>query len=102
MSNPSATHTAVTTRTAPAVIAAGASTTQPHAELVGVTKRFGDVVALNNVSLQAHPGEVLAVLGPNGAGKTTAISTMLGLMKPSGAAPACSAAAPATPSRACG
>lgn len=83
MSNPGATHTAVSTRPAPAVVAAGASTTQPHAELVGVTKRFGDVVALNNVSLQAHPGEVLAVLGPNGAGKTTAISTMLGLMKPS-------------------
>ena len=83
MSYPGATHTAVTTRPAPAVIAAGASTTQPHAELVGVTKRFGDVVALDNVSLQARPGEVLAVLGPNGAGKTTAISTMLGLMKPS-------------------
>lgn len=54
---------------------------QAHAELINVTKRYGNVTALNNVSLQARPGEVLAVLGPNGAGKTTAISAMLGLIK---------------------
>lgn len=53
----------------------------PHAELVNATKRFGSVVALDNVSLQARRGEVVAVLGPNGAGKTTAISCMLGLLK---------------------
>lgn len=54
----------------------------PAAELVGVTKRFGDVVALSGVDIAARPGEVLAVLGPNGAGKTTAINIMLGLLKP--------------------
>lgn len=54
----------------------------PAAQLTGVTKRFGNVVALDNVNIEAHSGQVLAVLGPNGAGKTTAISAMLGLLKP--------------------
>ena len=54
----------------------------PAAELRNVTKRFGAVTALDDVSLEARPGEVLAVLGPNGAGKTTAISCMLGLLQP--------------------
>lgn len=86
MSNQGVTTHAVATAAPPAAFAATASTGSangaPLAELRGVTKRFGNVTALNNVSLQARPGEVLAVLGPNGAGKTTAISCMLGLMKP--------------------
>lgn len=61
--------------------AARRTAAQPHAELINVTKRFGNVTALDNVSLTANPGEVVAVLGPNGAGKTTAISCMLGLLK---------------------
>lgn len=52
------------------------------AYLQNVTKRFKDVVALDDVSIEARPGEVLAVLGPNGAGKTTAMNIMLGLAKP--------------------
>jgi ABC-2 type transport system ATP-binding protein len=52
------------------------------AELSGVTKRFGSVVALDQLDLQVNHGELLAVLGPNGAGKTTAISLMLGLQEP--------------------
>ena len=52
------------------------------AELVGVRKRFGDVVALEGLDLQARPGEILALLGPNGAGKSTAISLLLGLRQP--------------------
>jgi len=52
------------------------------AELVGVTKRFGNVVALEGFDLQVRPGEMLAVLGPNGAGKSTAISLLLGLRQP--------------------
>jgi ABC-2 type transport system ATP-binding protein len=59
----------------------------PVAELVEVSKRYGDVQALQRVSFAIEPGEVVAMLGPNGAGKTTAISIMLGTRKPtSGAA----------------
>ena len=52
------------------------------AELSGVSKRFGKVVALDNFELQVRPAELLAVLGPNGAGKSTAIALMLGLRPP--------------------
>jgi ABC-2 type transport system ATP-binding protein len=52
------------------------------AELAAVTKRFGNVLALDNFSLAVDPGELLALLGPNGAGKTTAISLLLGLARP--------------------
>jgi ABC-2 type transport system ATP-binding protein len=52
------------------------------AELVGVTKRFGATVALNQVSLAVNEGETLGFLGPNGAGKTTALRTLLGLIHP--------------------
>ena len=52
------------------------------AELSGVSKRFGSIVALDGIDLQVQPGELLAVLGPNGAGKSTAISLLLGLQQP--------------------
>jgi ABC-2 type transport system ATP-binding protein len=52
------------------------------AALRGVTKRFGGLVALEDVDLELRHGEVLALLGPNGAGKTTALSLMLGLRRP--------------------
>ena len=52
------------------------------AELSGVTKRFGKLVALDGINLQVRPGELLSVLGPNGAGKSTTISLMLGLERP--------------------
>jgi ABC-2 type transport system ATP-binding protein len=52
------------------------------AALRGVTKRFGAVVALDQVDLELRGGEVLALLGPNGAGKTTALSLLLGLRRP--------------------
>src|SRR4051794_10754119 len=47
-----------------------------------LVKRFGERVALRNVSFQAHPGELLAVIGPNGAGKTTLLSILAGIRKP--------------------
>jgi ABC-2 type transport system ATP-binding protein len=47
-----------------------------------VTKRFGDEVALDGVSLEVPPGVVFALLGENGAGKTTSIRIMLGLAEP--------------------
>jgi ABC-2 type transport system ATP-binding protein len=51
------------------------------AALRGVTKRFGQAVALDGVDLELRMGEVLALLGPNGAGKTTALSLLLGLRR---------------------
>ena len=50
--------------------------------LEGVTKRFGQVTALNGVSLEIEDGEFFAVLGPPGAGKTTLLRTIVGLEKP--------------------
>lgn len=52
------------------------------ASLEKVSKHYGKVRALQEVSLAVHPGEVVAILGPNGAGKTTAVNLMLGLLKP--------------------
>jgi ABC-2 type transport system ATP-binding protein len=47
----------------------------------GVTKRFGDRVALRDVSFSAGDGELVALIGPNGAGKTTLLSICGGLLK---------------------
>src|SRR5580698_5723012 len=49
------------------------------ASLRGVSKRFGQQVALDHLSLELRRGEVVALLGPNGAGKTTAVRLLLGL-----------------------
>jgi len=45
----------------------------------GITKSFGDVVALDGVDLDVAPGRVHGLVGPNGAGKTTLLGLMLGL-----------------------
>jgi ABC-2 type transport system ATP-binding protein len=58
------------------------ATLETIAKLEGASKRYGAVLALDQVSLDVQRGEVLAVLGPNGAGKTTAISLLLGLLQP--------------------
>ena len=50
--------------------------------LVGVTKRFGGIVALDTISLEVEPGRLLGFLGPNGAGKTTAMRAVFGLVEP--------------------
>jgi ABC-2 type transport system ATP-binding protein len=48
----------------------------------GVTKRYGPVVALDQVSFTIAPGEMVALLGPNGAGKSTTVDVLLGLRQP--------------------
>jgi ABC-2 type transport system ATP-binding protein len=45
-----------------------------------ISKRFGDIVALDEVSLQVRPGELLGFLGPNGSGKTTTMRSVMGLI----------------------
>lgn len=56
----------------------------PLASLAGVTKRYGSVVALDDVTLAVRPCELLALLGPNGAGKSTTIGLWLGTLQPDG------------------
>lgn len=56
--------------------------TPPLAQLRGVRKSYGNVIALDGVDLSLRGGEVLAMLGANGAGKTTAIALLLGLLAP--------------------
>jgi ABC-2 type transport system ATP-binding protein len=49
-----------------------------------LTKRYGDVVAVQGLSLHVEPGEIYGFLGVNGAGKSTTIRMLLGLIQPSG------------------
>ncbi|MEV5977128.1 ABC transporter ATP-binding protein [Streptomyces sp. NPDC052114] len=55
-------------------------------ELEGLTKRYGEKVAVNNLTFTVHPGIVTGFLGPNGAGKSTTMRMMLGLDNPSAGA----------------
>lgn len=54
----------------------------PILSIAGVTKRFGGLVAVNNLSIDVFEGEALGLMGPNGAGKTTLISLISGRYKP--------------------
>jgi D-xylose transport system ATP-binding protein len=62
-----------------AAAAAGAATTKPVLSVRGATKRFGSVLALDDVDLKVQRGEILALLGDNGAGKSTLIKCISGL-----------------------
>ncbi|GGY20679.1 ATP-binding cassette domain-containing protein [Paludibacterium paludis] len=53
-------------------------------EAKGLTRRFGDFVAVGDVSFQVKQGEIFGLLGANGAGKTTAIKMLTGILPPSG------------------
>jgi ABC-2 type transport system ATP-binding protein len=51
-------------------------------ELRGVTKRYNEIVAVNNINLAIPTGEIFALLGPNGSGKSTTLKMLLGLVQP--------------------
>jgi ABC-2 type transport system ATP-binding protein len=55
---------------------------EPIAILDGVTRRYGQVTAVDGLSLQLQRGQTVALLGPNGAGKTTTVELLLGLANP--------------------
>lgn len=59
-------------------------TTSPLLEARGLTKRFGDVVALDTLELAIAPGDVYCLLGANGAGKSTTINCFLDFVRPDG------------------
>ncbi|MGH2643735.1 MAG: ABC transporter ATP-binding protein [Chitinophagaceae bacterium] len=55
---------------------------QPVIELIELTKRYGDLTAVDHLNLKINKGEIFGLLGPNGAGKSTTILMMLGLTEP--------------------
>jgi ABC-2 type transport system ATP-binding protein len=55
----------------------------PVIELQGLTKRFGELTAVDHVTFAVERGRVVGFLGPNGAGKTTTLRMLLGLVTPS-------------------
>lgn len=56
---------------------------QPLLEVEGITKRFGGITAVNDVSFKVRQGEIVAVIGPNGAGKTTLFNMISAVLPPS-------------------
>jgi len=54
---------------------------QPILEAREVTKAFGGILALNRVSFDVYPGEILGIIGPNGSGKTTMVNCITGFVK---------------------
>src|SRR5215208_2119075 len=67
---PASTHPARSGAGAPAIVARG------------LTKRFGDITAVDELDLELDPGRIYGILGPNGSGKTTLIRLLTGLAKP--------------------
>jgi len=55
---------------------------QPLLDVSGVSKRFGGVTAVEDVTMSVHPGEIMAVIGPNGAGKTSLLNMISGFYQP--------------------
>jgi len=54
-------------------------------QIDGLVKRFGDLTAVNGITLELNAGECLGLLGPNGAGKSTLIRSIVGRVIPDGA-----------------
>jgi branched-chain amino acid transport system ATP-binding protein len=53
-------------------------------EVNGLSKRFGGLKALSDVSFSIRAGEIMSLIGPNGAGKTTCLNLVTGFLRPSG------------------
>lgn len=53
----------------------------PVIEVKGLVKRYGDAVAVKDVSFSVEAGEIFGILGPNGAGKTTTVEALTGLQR---------------------
>ena len=51
-------------------------------KLINLSKKYGSLMALDNLNLEISPGEIFGILGPNGAGKTTTVKLICGLLKP--------------------
>jgi len=56
---------------------------EPILKVNGITKNFGGIQALSNVSFDVHAGEILGIIGPNGSGKTTVVNCITGFVKKS-------------------
>lgn len=51
-------------------------------EVAGLTRRYGSLVAVSDLSFRVEPGEVVGMVGPNGAGKTTTLRSIVGIIRP--------------------
>lgn len=59
---------------------------QPVLKISNLTKNYGELKAVDGISFEIKPGQIIGLLGPNGAGKTTTINMILGILEPSGGA----------------
>ncbi len=75
-------NTSVTETVAPTVPVA--RTTGPAIQTVGLYKKYGQLTALDHLSLELEPGDVFGFIGPNGAGKSTTMKILAGLLEPTG------------------
>jgi ABC-2 type transport system ATP-binding protein len=60
----------------------GSAVQAPVVEVRSIVRRFGKIVAVDDVSFEIFPGEIFGILGPNGSGKTTTIRILCGLLQP--------------------
>ena len=56
--------------------------TSPAVSFQGLTRRFGDLTAVDRLTLDVHPGELFGIVGPDGAGKTTTLRMLAGVLRP--------------------
>jgi ABC-2 type transport system ATP-binding protein len=69
--------------------------------VAGLTKRYGDRTAVDNIDIELPSGVVAGFVGPNGAGKTTTMAILLGLVRPTEGTAPCSARRSPSPRRTC-